>query len=323
MKCKRWTKEEDLFLSENKNKKIKELSILMGRTIPSIKIRKRLLNLTKTNDWGVDEINFLKENYSKLSRAELLDNLPKRTWSGILGKAKKMGLSRLNFHYGTLRNNNLEILLNESCQTYYFIGLLMADGYFNDREIILSQSIKDYDLVNEFAKYVGCDNVQTNKGVGTLTINGVETKGSDIRKMNICDNIIVPKIKNKFNIIYVKNEKTKTYYPPSVNIFKNMTNDMFISFLIGFIDGDGYISKSVRGGNSIIITTHINWLENLTYWVTKLSDISGVKFSEKCISIEDSIVRVRLYKKEVMMYLKKFINKNNLIVSSRKWIRII
>ena len=63
-----------------------------------------------------------------------------------------------------------------------------------------------------------------------------------------------------------------------MNIFKNMSDDLFISFLIGFIDGDGSIYKCKKNGRSIIITSHKNWNPILEYWVYRLQKIFKINY---------------------------------------------
>ena len=48
----------------------------------------------KIDYWSIDEENILKENYSLLSKDELMKMLPKRKWSSILCKANKLNLRK-------------------------------------------------------------------------------------------------------------------------------------------------------------------------------------------------------------------------------------
>lgn len=150
MKLKRWEKNEDEFLKENIHLPIKELAILLNRGIPSIKSRKKILKLTVDKTWSNEEENILKENYSILSKEKLLELLPKRTWYQILSKAKTFKLSRLKHYHNSLKKHNLGKLLKDTNESYYFIGLLMADGYFTERSIIFSQTEKKFTNCRKF-----------------------------------------------------------------------------------------------------------------------------------------------------------------------------
>ena len=137
------------------------------------------------------------------------------------------------------------------------------------------------------------------------------------------DSKIIPMIKEKYDIQYEKYKKSKTYNPPSLGIFKNMSDDLFLSFLIGFIDGDGSIYKSKKNGRSIIITSHKNWSPILEYWVYRLQKIFKVKLNKKIISEYDSCVRMRWHNSFVINGLIDFIDNNNLYICESKWNKIL
>jgi hypothetical protein len=316
-----WTQEEDSMLINNVDKPLKEISLILGRTIPSIKSRKNILKLTINDLWCKDEEKILKEKYSFLSKKELLKLFPNRKWGGIIAKAKTLKLTRMNYYHDSLKNHNLKILLENSLQTYYYIGLLMADGYFTNRGLVFSQSDKYMFVIENFGKYIECSNIKYYENIGQIEINGVKTFGNSKKVINAHDKNILPKILEKFNIVYEIN-KTKTYYPPNINIFENMSDELFLSYLIGFIDGDGCISKKIRNGNSIIITVHENWLNVIEYWKLRIEKIYGVKLSEKSITKTKTYYRFKIYKRNILLNMRHLINNNNLMVNHIKWGRI-
>lgn len=318
----RWTKIEDSYLIDNQNKRLKELSVELNRTVASIKGRKKILKLTINDKWGEDELKKLKSFYSNSSKETLLKLFPTRTWSGILGMAKKLKIDRLEYYHNELKNHNLKVLLEDKKQTYYFIGLLMADGYFNGRGIILSQTIKNSKIIDNFGEYINCNNIKQYNGSGDVIIQGKKTYGNNLKIINATDLNLVPKIMEKFDIIYEKNIKTKTYYPPTVLLFDKMSDKLFLSYLIGFIDGDGSITKEIRNGNSIIITSHKNWLPVLKNWSNRLEEIFKCKLSEKSLKKEKDCYMLRIYNQSIIKPLKEFIIKNKLMVNENKWGRI-
>jgi hypothetical protein len=322
MKLKRWSKNEDIILKENISLSIKELAILIGRCEPSIKSRKKILNLTINKNWSIDEEDILKKKYSFSNKEELMFLLPKRTWNQILNKAKKLKLNRLKFYHDSLKNHNLKKLLVDTKETYYFIGLLMADGYFTERSIIFSQTEKNSNLVDNFGSYIECDNIKHYEKIGNIIIKGKKTFGNGKIVINASDSEIVPKIRKKFGINYQRNLITKTYYPPSLNLFKKMTDEFFLAYLIGFIDGDGSISKSIRNSNMITITSHENWLPVFDVWKNKIETIFNIKLSPKSLTKQNSYIRFKIYNKKVIIGIKDFINTNNFKVNIQKWGRI-
>jgi hypothetical protein len=322
MKLKRWTKNEDEILKENVNLSIKKLAILLNKGIPSIKSRKKILNLTVNKTWSEDEEAILKEKYSTSNKEELLMLLSKRTWNQILSKAKTFKIDRLKYYHNSLKKHNLIKLLADINETYYFIGLLMADGYFTERSIIFSQTEKNSHVVDNFGKYIECKNIKQYGKIGEIIINGKKTFGNSKKVINATDIEIIPKIRKKFDINYQKNLITKTYFPPNIKLFNGMNDSLFLSYLIGFIDGNGSISKSIRNGNTITITSHENWLPVLDAWKNRIENIFGVKLSPKSLTKEKTYLRFKIYNKKIVLGLKKFINDNNIKVNNEKWGRI-
>lgn len=323
MKNKKWTEQEDLILKKNIDKSIKELSLIIGRTIPSVKNRKKTLGITEKNLWSKEEEIIMIKYYSNSSSEELLKLLVNRSWSSILAKAKKLKLRRAEYQYSTMRNSNVDILLNDSVQTYYYIGLLFADGYFTNKKIQLSQCMKNKNMVDRFAKYIGTKNIKIYNENKSVEILGKKTVRHGQVTCYVKNSKVIPMIKDKYDIQYEKYKKSKTYNPPSLGVFKNMSDDLFLSFLIGFIDGDGSIYKSKKRGRSMIITSHKNWNPILKYWVYRLQKIFKVKLNKKIISEYNSCIRMRWHNPFVIDGLVEFIHKKNLYVCESKWNKIL
>ncbi len=323
MKNKRWTEQEDLILKNNIDKSIKELSLIIGRTISSIKNRKKTLGITEENLWTEEELRIIIKCYSNSSSKELLNLLEKRSWSSILAKAKTLNLKRAEYQYSTMRKSNVDVLLNDSVQTYYYIGLLFADGYFTNKKLQLNQCMKNKNMVYKFAEYIGTENIKVYDENKPVEILGKKTMKHGQILCYVKDSKIIPMIKDKYDIQYEIHKKSKTYNPPSLSVFKNISDDLFLSFLIGFIDGDGSIYKSKNNGRSIVITSHKNWNAILEYWVYRLQKIFKVKLNKKIISEYKSCVRMRWHNSFVIDGLINFIYKNNLYICKSKWNKIL
>ena len=66
---------------------------------------------------------------------------------------------------------------------------------------------------------------------------------------------------DKFDIQF-----NKTYNPPNLDIFKNISTDKLFSLIIGYIDGDGCVRKKKNSNNYVIqIENHKCWAEFNTY----------------------------------------------------------
>lgn len=322
MKLKRWGDNDIEVLMTNKSKPIKELSELLGRTAPSIKNKKKSLGITTDNKWSDIENNIMLENYETEPKSKILKLLPNRSWNNITHHAQTLKINRLDYYHDTTRNTNVDILLNEMNQTYYYIGLLMADGYFTNKKLVFSQSIKSKDMVFNLGKYINCSTIKVDNTIRDVKILNKATKSNGKVILSMKNAIIIPKILNKFDIKYEKHNKTKTYYPPSINIFKDMCDEKLLAYIIGFIDGDGHISKERNGGNSIIITTHINWLDIINYWGYRLSKIYDIEVSDKSITTHGDIIRFKIYNSKIIKQINQFINDSGLVVNGNKWGRI-
>jgi hypothetical protein len=318
MKNKRWTEQEDFILKNNIESPIKYLAELVGRTIPSVKNRKKALGITEENLWSEMEENIIIKYYSNSSSEKLLKLLENRSWSSILAKAKKLKLKRAEYQYSTMRDSNVEILLNESVKTYYYIGLLFADGYFTNKKIQLNQCMKNKEVVIGFANYIGCKNIKLYDEVKKVNILGVDTVSNGSAICYLKDSKVIPLINKKYDINYKKGEKTKTYFPPSLSVFNKMSDENFLSFLIGFIDGDGSLYLSKKNSRCITITSHENWKLILKYWIKRLEDIFNVTLSKKALKQKDSYFRLRIYNPIVIDYLIGFI-KENKFICTHKW----
>jgi len=323
MGLKKWKNEDIEFLMTNKTKSIKELSELLGRTIPSIKNKKKLLGITTNNKWSDKENNIMFKYYETESKSKILNLLPNRSWDNITHHAQTLNINRLDYYHNTTRNTNVGVLLDETNQSYYYIGLLMADGYFTNKKLVFSQTLKSKDTVFNFGEYINCTTIKEYNELKNVTILGKETKSNGKVVLSMKDGLIIPKILEKFDINYEKHNKTKTYYPPAINIFKRMTDEKLIAYIIGFIDGDGHISKVRNGGNSIVITTHINWLGVINYWSYRISKICDIELSDKSITPHDNIIRFKIYNSKIILTFKKFITNNNLNVNNNKWDRVL
>jgi hypothetical protein len=212
MGLKKWKNEDIEFLMTNKTKSIKELSELLGRTIPSIKNKKKLLGITTNNKWSDKENNIMFKYYETESKSKILNLLPNRSWDNITHHAQTLNINRLDYYHNTTRNTNVGVLLDETNQSYYYIGLLMADGYFTNKKLVFSQTLKSKDTVFNFGEYINCTTIKEYNELKNVTILGKETKSNGKVVLSMKDGLIIPKILEKFDINYEKHNKTKTYY---------------------------------------------------------------------------------------------------------------
>jgi hypothetical protein len=245
---KQWLQSEDLFLKDNySNLRKEEIINHLKRTWSSIQSRASYLSLKRINVningkeveiWTKEECNYLKLNYCFLEKEMLIKHL-NRSWSSIQNKAFLLKLKR-----GV--NANSKKLLNGDNESFYWLGFLMADGYFGKNgQIQINLSKKDLNHLKKFANFIEYKN-QILKP--SLRFSFIEIKTELEKKFKVFNN--------------------KTYEPCDLT---TLTDDSLFSFIIGFIDGDGSISKK----GYISIVSHKNWLDNIAFMI---KEISGNKY---------------------------------------------
>lgn len=287
-----WSKIEDNYLISNyANGKKDDIVTYLNRSWMSIQTRASRIGLKKINleilgreakIWDEKSINYLVLNYEKTDKGELIKTL-NRSWSSIQNKSFLLELTR-----ETANANSLK-LINESNEAYYWLGFIMADGHFNtNKQLQINLANKDLEHLKKFADFV--------------EYNGVLKKPS----ISINYNKINEWLVDKFDI-----SNNKTYKPCSLN---KIDGDIFFSFIIGFVDGDGCISKK---GN-LAIKCHKSWLDNLNQMASFLTN--GV-YNKGRINSEGLAI-VQITTTEDMKKIKQKINELNLPILNRKWERI-
>jgi hypothetical protein len=248
--------------------------------------------------WTEQEDNFLKQNY-QLTKKEILKLFPNRSKQAINIRACTLGLRKAHNEYVT---SNLDVLLYESNEAYYWLGFILADGHIENRKrLCISLSIKDLCHLEKFKKFV---NSKTDIKI---------IKNGQICSIGLQDSLFVPAFCSKFDI-----KGNKTYNPPKIDLL-NMKNDLFLSFLAGFIDGDGNISRQYKRPDSkITIKLHNSWdcfLSNITKKLNIIykTSITGSKINS-C-----GYTRINIANNTVVKQIKRHVIKYGLPVLKRKW----
>jgi len=134
---------------------------------------------------------------------------------------------------------DLSVLLKECPASYYWMGFLIADGHFYETAIKLHLAEADRDHIEKFRKFVS----YTGKAKSCT--------------MNAMNPMIVKQIREKFDV-----SNRKTYCPCDIKWMLEKP-DLFFSFIVGMIDGDGHLAKRKGMVSSIAVKLHKNWLGNL------------------------------------------------------------
>ena len=210
-----------------------------------------------------------------------------------------------------------EKFLNESYESYYWIGFLMADGCMKNNSIALSLCIKDLEHMKKLCSFAQINKIKLFKDKTQCY--------TTINNKKICR-----EIREKFHLI-----ERKTYNPPDLSYLEG---DKFIAFLIGFIDGDGCIYyDDKKKAVEIRIKLYISWMNNLDLIRNKLVDLSKStipppKIAKQYKTYQEngqwltSKTEIKEYallvinKHEISCFLKEKIKELKLPAMERKWV---
>jgi hypothetical protein len=235
-----------------------------------------------------ESIEYLRENYSKKTKDELTSYLG-LSWSYIQKLCCLNDIKR-EFVEGKNYGKYFKLMDLKSPETCYWIGFLLADGHiYKETNIQMNLSIHDKDHVLKLQKYLGEFPILEYK-----------------EQIRICisDKKLSKFLSSKFNW---KSNKTKV--PP---IFPKLSNVQMFSLIIGFIDGDGSISK-----NMIRVKCDYSWktiIENF-YFLLVGENKNFNKTSCGC-----SIIYISQL--ETLFKIKERAEKLNLPILERKWSKI-
>lgn len=309
-----WTKEEDNILINNyPSGDIKFIySLLPHRTPVSVQqharkvLKLKRLIIEKTRSWSKDDEKYLLDNFSIHTKDQIVKRL-NRKWHTIEEYARKRGIIRTK---NKQRDNlpTLQPLLEENPQAYYWLGFLLADGYYCEKlsQIVLVVDIKDKDHVDKYSKLLNTKSHVYSHPSG-FNPNIISTT----IRISVADKEIAEQIVKKIDWKF-----QKTYNPPSNRIFKNTLNKKwkFLSLLIGFIDGDGYINKKM---GHIKLENHSSWITIFNLMYNRLLQC-GIYCCKPKIN-KRGFSQINISRKHSIKQLKYFIKKYKLEVLDRKW----
>jgi len=247
---------------------------------------------------------YIIENCNNLTATELASHL-KRDVSSIRNTLKRLNISAKKHKF-----NNIEILLDQTNVSAYWIGFLLADGWVSgNTSIALELGSKDKEHIEKYAKYVGAK-------VGKYVRNTNFKKNYTYFNVTTRNCEVVPKICSKYDI----NER-KTTNPPKLSLY-NITDDQWISLFIGFVDGDGCIYRTKTGYNKINIQIHPSWKNNLEFLNKRIHDILNQSSRAKVLNINNGTVALCISKESTIQCLLECVQRYNLPILTRKWSKI-
>ena len=255
------------------------------------------MNIMAGKKWTEKDNGYLVNNYSTES-FEDLENYLGRTRASIIIQASKLGVKR---EVVTTRFGDVSPLLADSYEAYYWMGFIAADGtVLNNSRLKVSLSIKDSEHLKVLSYLLGTN------------LNLYENKCA----IAIQDRILIPKLCKKFDL-----RKKKTYNPPSIKIESDC---LFLSFLAGFIDGDGSFRKLTgRKDVNLVIKLHSSWLDNLIQYEDRVYEILKVNKSKRLSKINGAgYAELTISDNSIIRELKNRVLSLNLPIMNRKWDRV-
>lgn len=297
------------------------ISLLPGRSLnaitrkaQSLKIKRKMnkSNIKKVS-WSESEDELLRKIWGISTKEEIRSHFPDRKWGNINCRARKtLKLYLRNNSPRILPSQRAENLLKNKPEAYYWCGFLCADGYINSEKGHIRLSITDKLQLGKYANFVNA------------SMNECKTKRKPQHKsvfsVDIKNIKIATQLSKKFDF---KHNKTKN--PIGLMVLDNMSDDFFLSFFIGFFDGDGHIYCPKNNNYCVLqIECHESWLDNLKYCERRLkeifkNDIPESEYNRTCTKIgKKGYTKFNLNTK-IAKELKKTIIRLKLPILERKW----
>jgi hypothetical protein len=310
----RWTEDEIKILNENYGRiSNKELSsnYLPERNLVSIKTMAGKCGLTKESGevWTDEELQIVKDNYGKLPQAEFKEQaLLNRTWIAIKHKAHEYNLDGTSQQLNTKYSHNTNYFTAPSQDSAYWAGFIAADGCIGKKWNLLTIGLAraDRDHLSTFQNNI--DYTGRVYDYSAIT-NGVICYSSHLYISGAQQ--IVYDLNMHYNITP---KKSLTLQPPNIT-----DEDLIKCFMVGYIDGDGCIDKTVGELRLSIMGTKpmMVWMKDkIDSWYP--TTYANRQFN---ISKRGNIYQIRVAGKRAVTILTD-LSTYNLPVLRRKWDKV-
>jgi len=157
------------------------------------------------------------------------------------------------------RLGDASFLLDNSNESFYWIGFILADGSINNNvRLSITLSRKDKAHLEKLSKRlnINVDDINT-------VLNGKIYPQSTI---SIMHTDIFSVLSEKYMI-----KQNKTMNPPDISVFNDLSYEQLLSIFTGFIDGDGSINKKYKRKDSQIrVQIHHSWINFLSFFNAQL-----------------------------------------------------
>jgi len=314
--------------------------------------------LEKINWWSKEEDQVLKDNYSKLSKQELINKFPKRTWVGIQSRAYRV--FKLSRNTRSWSSEEIGILYDKYPRGGWKLvsqllplrpksSIISVASRLKIKFIRGKGDISPLLDLNPISCYWiglllsdGHFNLKAKKCVLTLAKKDEDVVrrfanfvSSPDMKPNTNNSVTVsiyskngvPKLCSMFSI-----QSNKTYNPPNISLIEK-NKDLMLSMLIGLIDGDGciYHTKDCNAAYMRLMC-HDSWLgiyRKFNAFLINNFKNNGVdpRCYVRCFDRVVDLVNRRyldfgIYDNYLLKSMKREAIRMNLPIMSRKWNKV-
>lgn len=191
------------------------------------------------NKWLLEEDEILKYIYGKVKIEHVLEMIPRHTYGSIHKRVKFLGLKgdpKLAQKKYTINKYFFSDLNTESC---YWAGFIAADGCIGKGSSIhIGLSTKDEEQIVKFIQSVGYN--------GYIKRGRLINKNGSISYYSRVSVWSVPQWIEDLNLKFnITKRKSLTLKPPTC-----LNNQQSLSFIAGYLDGDGSIKLAYRKGRN-------------------------------------------------------------------------
>jgi len=262
------------------------------------------------------QVQKLKEVWATASREEIGNLFPGRKYASLAQRARKLGLKSLRHRNS---KGDLSPLLSETVEAYYWLGFILADGYLSKQNALsVCLSLKDIIHLQKLARFLRTHIRKVDKQ--KYKMYSSKTKAVII---SVGDSALVPQIKKKLGM----KTSNKTYNPPAL---PEMNRDQTLSFLAGYIDGDGCMAKQgdckryKREDVVIQVKCHISWFETLCEMERKIYQELGFHLERPHVRVtKQGYAFWKISNNKVIRTFKVELVNLKLPIMERKWNKVV
>jgi len=245
--------------------------------------------------WSEEEKKLLTEIWSDNPKTFIMEKFPNRSYSQVKSRAIALGLKKNISSW----NGSILPFLKENPVAWYWIGFSLADGSIGKSYRCV---IKDKEHLEKLASFL-----QTQIHI----FHAQNYPDNEYWLVNVADKKNLKILKDKYDF-----KKSKIYNPPCIDLYDSFSDDKFLSILLGFIDGDGCITKN----KTIQLLNHVSYLTFYELISRKIYNLYNITVQPSITKQGHSFLYIP---RKVAVQLREFGQSLKLPLLDRKWSRLI